>query len=186
MSVSDLDRAPGIRPRPSVWRRLDAAARRAFPAASTALLLLLTAAPLGVPGQAEIQASIALICVWFWSLYRAASMPPAMVFLLGLLDDLLCYAPPGVGVLTLLLVHGLATRWGRGLMRRGFVVIWLAFLGIAAGAALLEWALTCLLTFRLLWPGPALFQAAISFGLFPLLAVPLEHANRTLAEPASA
>lgn len=179
----DFGRRPGIRPRQTLWRQLDAASRRGFPASTTALLLLVASAPLGLPGQAELQASVAVIGVYFWSLFRPDSMPPTVVFLLGLLTDLLCYAPPGVGVLTLLLVHGLAVRWARALLRRGFLMIWIAFLAFGFGAAALEWALTSLLTFRVLPPGPGLFQAVVGFGLYPLLAVPLARANQTLAEP---
>ena len=64
------DRLPGIRPRPSLGRRLDISACSAFPASSTALLLILFAAPLGLPGQAELQVAAALCCVYFWSLFR--------------------------------------------------------------------------------------------------------------------
>ena len=49
-------------------------------------------------------------------------MPPPAVFLLGLLFDLLGCLPVGDGVLTLLLVHGLCVRWGRFLVRQGFVL----------------------------------------------------------------
>ncbi len=177
------ERLPGIRPRPSLWRRLDMAARRSFPASVAALLLLATSAPLGLPGQAELQATIALSCVFFWSLFRPASMPPAAVFLLGLLADLLGYAPPGVSVLTLLLVHGLALHWRRVLTQLGFMLVWLCFVGIASGAAGLEWALTSMMTFRLLPPAPAFFQAALGVGVYPLLAVMFTHAHQTLAEP---
>jgi rod shape-determining protein MreD len=159
------------------------AARRGFPGSTTALLLLVTAAPLGVPGQAELQASIALACIFFWSLFRPASMPPAVVFCIGLLADLLGYAPPGVSVLTLLIAHGLALRWRRVLARQGFLLVWLAFVGVAVGAATVQWALTSLLTFRLLPPGPGLFQAAIGAGLYPALATLLTRAHQTLAEP---
>ncbi len=177
------DRIPGIRPRQSLWRRLDMASRRSFPAATAALLLLLMAAPLGLPGQPEVQASIALAAVFFWSLFRPASMPPAVVFMLGLLTDLLGFAPVGVGVLSLLMVHGLALRWRRVLVRQGFVVVWLAFVAVAAGAASLQWVLTSLLTFRLLPPGPGVFQAGLSAGLYPMLATMLTWAHQTLAEP---
>ena len=34
----------------------------------------------------------------------------------------------------LLMVHGIAVRWRRVLVRQGFLVVWLAFVGIAAGA----------------------------------------------------
>lgn len=180
------DRLPGIRPRPSLWRRLDMAARRSVPTSTAAILLLVTSAPLGLPGQAELQATIALCCVFFWSLFRPASMPPPMVFMLGLLTDLLGYAPPGVGVLTLLLVHGLALRWRRVLTRMGFLVVWLTFVGVASGAAAMQWALTSLLTFRLLPPAAAFFQAALGAGIYPLLAVVFTHAHQTLAEPEQA
>ena len=149
------DRLPGIRPRPSLGRRLDMAARRAFPATTTALLLLAAAAPFGIADQAELHAALALGCVFFWSLFRPASMPPPVVFLIGLLADLLGYVPPGVGVLTLLLVHGLALRWRRVLTRQGFVLVWLAFAGVGAGAAALNWALTSLLTCGCCRPAPA-------------------------------
>jgi rod shape-determining protein MreD len=181
-----MDKVPGIRPRPTLGRRLDMVARFSFPASTTALLLLVADVPLGVAGQAEVQASVALACVFFWSLFRPASMPPVIVFAIGLLVDLLGYAPPGVGVLTLLIAHGLAFRWRRVLVRQGFLLVWLVFVGVAAGASALDWALTSLLTFRLLPPGPGAFEAAIGAGLYPALATLLTRAHHTLAEPEQA
>ena len=178
-----MDRLPGIRPRESLGRRLDMAARWAFPASTTVLLLLATAAPLGLPGQAELQAAVALAAVYFWSLFRPAAMLPAVVFLIGLLADLLGYAPPGVSVLTLLLVHGLALRWRRLLTRQGFLLVWLAFAGVGSGAAALQWALTSVLTWRLLPAAPALLQALVAAGLYPALATLLTRAHQSLAAP---
>ncbi|HET9019034.1 MAG TPA: rod shape-determining protein MreD [Acetobacteraceae bacterium] len=178
-----MDRLPGIRPRESIGRRLDMAARWAFPATTTSLLLLVAASPLGLPGQAELQASVALAAVYFWSLFRPASMLPAAVFLIGLLADLLGYAPPGVGVLSLLLVHGVALRWRRVLVRQGFLLVWLVFAGVGAGASVLQWGLTAVLTWRLLAPGPALVQAVVAAGLYPALSLLLTHAHQSLAAP---
>ena len=130
------ERLPGIRPRPGVWRRLDMSARRGFPSAIAALLMLLAGAPFGFGGQAQLQVAIALACVFFWSLFRPASMPPWIVFLLGVLSDLLGFAPLGVGVLLLLTVHGFALRWRRTLVRLGFLPVWVAFTVLAVGSAL--------------------------------------------------
>ena len=180
------DRLPGIRPRPSLWRWLDSSARWSFPSVVTVLLLVVAAAPLRVPGQAELQNAAALSCVFFWSLFRPGSMPPLAVFLIGLLADLLNFAPPGVGVFSLLVAHGLALRWRRILARQGFLMEWLAFVMVAAGMAAVQWLLTSALTFRLLPAGPALFQALLAAGLYPLLAVLLTRAHQTVAEPANA
>ncbi len=180
------ERVPGIRPRPTLWRMLDAASRQSFPAACTALLLLLLAAPLGLPGQAQLQPAAALACVFFWSVFRPGSMPPPVVFLLGLLSDLLGLAPPGISVLVLLITHGLALRARRVLAAEGFLLVWLAFVAVAAGAAALAWALTSLLTLRLLPVAPALFQFAVTAGLYPVLATLFIRAHRGLANPEQA
>ena len=179
------DRLPGIRPRPSLWARLDGVARQSFTGATTALLLFAVAAPLVLPGQAELLAAIALACVFFWSLFRPGCMPPPLVFTLGVLADLLGYAPLGVDVLILLIAHGVAMRWRRFLTRQGFFVVWLAFVLVAAGAAVLQWVLTCALMFRLLPPLPVLFQAALAAGLYPILAVLLTRAHNSLGEGAA-
>lgn len=184
--MARIDQSPGIRPALTIGRRLDIAARHAFPAFTTVLLMLMTELPLKMPGQAALLPAVALIGVWFWSLVRPTSMPPLVVFVIGLLLDLRAYLPLGTGVLTLLIAHGMATRFGRTLNQQGFVMIWLVFGLVATGAAALLWLLTALLTFRLLSPAPAIFQAAITLALYPVLAIPLAAAHRSLADPEQA
>ncbi len=181
-----MDQTPGIRPRLTLGRRLDIAARLGFPACVTVLLMLFTEMPLGMPNQAALLPAVALISVWFWSVFRPASMPPPVVFLIGLLLDLRGYLPLGAGVLTLLTAHGIALRWRRFLVEQGFAMVWIAFLAVAVGGAALIWMLTALLTFRLLSPLPALFQAVITAALYPVLAIPLARAHRSLADPTQA
>jgi rod shape-determining protein MreD len=177
------EQLPGIRPRPSLGRRLDIVARHSFPATSTVLLMLLCGLPFGIADQAVLLPAVTLAAVYFWSLFRPAAMPPPIVFLLGLLLDLLGYLPIGAGVLTLLLVYALAGRWRRMLTQQGFVVVWLAFIGVGTGAAALLWALTSLLSLRLMPAGPALFQATLTAALYPALAILLIRAHRTIANP---
>jgi rod shape-determining protein MreD len=121
--------APGIRPRPTLGRRLDALSRAAFPFACTLLLMLVTMAPFGFADQSMLLPAVTLPCVFFWSLFRPAAMPPPVVFLVGLFLDLLGYLPVGAGVLTLLVLHGFTVRWRRVLARQGFAVVWIAFTG---------------------------------------------------------
>jgi len=184
--MAHIDQRPGIRPRASLGRRLDIAARFGFPARITILLMLLTQAPLEIPEQAALLPAVALCCVWFWSLFRPDAVPPPVVFLIGVLLDLLGYLPLGAGAFTLLAVHGVAVSLRRSLARRGFAWIWIAFGGVAAAASLLIWLLVMLLTFRLLSPDPAIFVAILTIALYPVLAIPFAGAHRSIANPEGA
>ena len=177
------ERHPGIRPRPTIWRRLDAAARRALPVTFSVLLLLLLCAPLGLPQQQEMLPAGAMASVFFWSVFRPASMPAIMVFLLGLLIDLLSFSPPGIAILTLLIVHAIGLGGRHALMRRGFLVVWLVFLLVAACVTTLDWALMSAFSQRLLPPQPALFELALAAGLYPLLSALFTWAHRGIADP---
>jgi rod shape-determining protein MreD len=181
--MARADQIPGMRPRATLGRRLDVAARHAFPAGCTILLMLLTETPFGIADQATLLPAVTLACVYFWSLFRPAAVPPPVVFLIGLLFDLLGYLPLGVGPLTLLVVHGFALRWRPVLTRVGFLTVWLAFCGFAVGAAALGWVLTAALSFRLLPLGPALFEGLLAAAVYPALAVLFIRAHRSVADP---
>jgi rod shape-determining protein MreD len=180
------DRMPGIRPRATLGRRLDVMSRAAFPLVCTLLAMLLAMAPFGFAGQAMLLPAIALPCVFFWSLFRPAAMPPPAVFVVGLFLDLLGYLPIGCGVLTLLVLHGFTVRWRRSLFRLGFGFVWIAYAGMAAGAAALLWTLASLLTFRLLPPGPAVFVFVLTVALYPAIAILFTAAHRSIADPEQA
>jgi rod shape-determining protein MreD len=174
---------PGIRPRQTVGRRLDLAWRHAFPITTSLLLMMLCLAPFGLWGQSALLPTVALTCVWFWSLYRPAVMAPPIVFLIGVLLDLLGYLPLGVGAVTLLAAHGMAHTLRRFLSRQGFFLVWLIFIGVACCVAGMSWALVSALTLNFESPGPVLFQAAIAVAMYPAVAIPLAFAHRSIADP---
>ena len=126
---------------------------------------------------------VALTCVWFWSLFRPEAMAPPVVLALGLLLDLLAFLPLGVGPLTLLTTHGVAQRLRGTLARQGFAVVWPIFIAVACAIAAMNWALVSLLNFRLYPAGPVLFQAGLAAALYPVVAIPLMLAHRSIADP---
>ncbi len=152
-------------------------ARAALPMLVAAFLMVVAAGPTGIP--ALVPATV-LPCVFFWSVFRPGAMSPPAVFLLGLLQDLLALAPLGSGIVTLLVVHGLALTWRRTLGQRGFLFVWFVFAGFAAGAAGLGFLLTALLGWTLPPVSPALQQAALTIGLYPLFALPLSRLNAAM------
>ncbi len=150
------------------------------------LLVLLLCAPFDLPEQQALLPGATMASVFFWSLFRPASMPAPVVFALGLLYDLLSFSPPGLAIVTLLIVHAIGVGARHGLARQGFVVVWLAFLLVATGAILLDYALMCGFTLTLLPPQPALFELALSAGLYPLLSALFTWAHRGAADPSRA
>jgi rod shape-determining protein MreD len=177
------ERVPGVRPRLTIGRRLDIVWRHAFPGITSFLLMLLSLAPFGLWGQAALLPTVALTCVWFWALFRPAAMSPPVVFLIGVLLDLLGFLPPGVGALTMLTTFGIVQRLRWFLSRQRFAMIWLIFVAIACFIAVMNWALVSLLTFSLLPPGPVLFQAGLAAAMYPAVAIPLSLAHRSIADP---
>ncbi len=165
---------------------LDVASRYAFPGGQTVIVLLLLSAPLGLPGQAQLQPAWAMTSVFFWSLYRPASMPALLVFATGLLLDLLAQGPVGIYVLILLLIHGSVLRYRRTLTRSVFALVWLAFIGMAGAAALAEWLLEAVLTWSPVPPWPGLFEFGVAAGLYPMLALYLITLHRGRAAPEQA
>ncbi|MBB5695544.1 rod shape-determining protein MreD [Muricoccus pecuniae] len=160
---------------PGPVARLDALARAAGPSVATASFMILAAAPVGLP---SLLPAVALAGVFFWSLFRPASMPAPAAFGLGLLQDLLGFAPLGSGVLVLLLTHAGALRARRVLARRSFLLVWLAYCGFAALAVGLGYLLQALLGWAVPPAFPAFTQLALTIGLYPLLAWLMARAHR--------
>jgi rod shape-determining protein MreD len=157
-------------PSPGLLRRLDDLARAALPTLAAAFVMIMAAGPTGIPGLVP---AVVLPSVVFWSVARPGAMSPPAVFLLGLLQDLLTLAPLGSGVVTLLVAHGLAATWRRSLAQMGFLLGWLVFCGFAAGAAALGLCLTAGLNWTLPPVAPALHQALLTAGIYPVFALVL-------------
>ena len=180
------DRLPGIRPRPSLWRRLDELSRRSFPAGCTLLLILLLEAPLGLSIAPQLQSAFTLASLFFWSIHRPTSMPPWVGFGLGLLIDLLQMQPVGLSSLVLLLVIGVARNWRHDIRRQGFVLSWLGFALTATGAVAIIYAASSLLRLTLLPITPCFDELVLALILYPGLSLLFAQAHRSAAAPEQA
>lgn len=176
-----MARAPGIRPRRTLWQRLDLVARLSFPMVSAVLLLMASDLPIGLPGAA-LGPALMLPCVAFWSIFRPAVMPAPAVFCLGLLSDLLSGAPLGVGSLGLLTVHAVALRWRVLIARQSFLRVWCVVLGFALLYGAVVYLTTSLLRLTLLSPEPLLPQIALTTALYPALALGFTRTHRGIAQ----
>ena len=173
-----MARLPASRRRQNFWRQLDAAARWVMPSAMLVFGLFLLGLPFHIPGQALLRPAYAMGCVYFWSLFRPASLPIPITFLIGLLLDLMGVTPPGLWALLLILLQTATLLSRRRLAPRRFLLTWTAFCGFAALALLLAWAAQSALTLALLplWPTGA--GILIAAALYPALASLLVRVHR--------
>ena len=124
------------------WRRRSGCRRRRElqPAAGARLRVLLVAVPPRLDA-ARRWSSCSACCSICWATGRS-----------------------GVRVLILLIVHGFALRWRRVLARQGFLLVWLAFVVVATGAAGLELGARLAARLPPAAARPGGFQAAIAAG----------------------
>lgn len=172
---------------PNLWQRLDILARALTPFALTVLLLLCTLAPLRSPYLAPVMPSVALIAVYYWSVFRPDLMPSGAVFLIGLLHDLIGGGPFGLVILVLLAVQATVGAQRKFFATAGFGLLWLGFAVLSAGAQLLIWIFSSALIGRLVDPGPVMLQYAVTLAIYPCLFWLFGRAQQLLlrdAEPA--
>ena len=153
-----------------LWTRLDSTARGLSPFAFTVLLVMIGMIPVGARNFAPIMPALGLIAVYFWLVYRPDLMPAWVVFLVGLIQDLLGGGALGVGVFVLLVVYATMAGQRRNIAQRSFVLVWLVFLPVAAGAFILTWMFNSLIVDALLDPRPAVFQYLSTVAFYPCVA----------------
>ncbi len=150
--------------------RLDRLAAHLVPFVLTALLVMIAAAPVHLPGLGATAPNFALIAVFYWTLYRPRTMPAAAALCLGLWQDVLSGGPPGASAVILLVVHGTAVLQRRVFLTLSFSVGWLAFGLIAAAAAVMHWPIAAAYYAALIDPLPLACQTALTVAAYPLLA----------------
>ncbi|HTQ70476.1 MAG TPA: rod shape-determining protein MreD [Acidocella sp.] len=173
-----MARGPALRRPTRSWRQIDAASRRLFPCVTLLFGLFIIGMPFGIPGQAALRPVYAMAWVYFWSLYRPASLPAPLVALCGLLLDLLGLSPFGLWAVLLLLLQWVTLLLRRKLVPARFLLVWAAFTAMAAVSVALAWAAESALTRSWLPTAPLMLEGLLAAGLYPALAALLIRAHR--------
>ena len=154
----------------TLWPRLDHLARHLTPFAATALLVVLGAVTLPIPGYVRAAPVLPLIAVYHWAIHRPDLLPAWAVFSIGLLQDAISGTPFGVYAVVFLSVWGLVVSQRPFFAGKPFALVWLGFALIGTGAGIEAWALVSAYHLTLVDPQAVLFQAVATIGLFPPLA----------------
>ena len=156
--------------KPSFWQRLDALARNLSPFGLTLMLALFSVLPLHIPGFSRVAPLLAVMAIYHWTIYRPDLLPAGSVFLIGLLQDVLTGVPVGVNALVFLGIYGVVLTQRQFFASKPFVIVWLGFALIAAGAEVMTWTLISIYHATLIDPRAIAFQYLVNLGFFPVLA----------------
>lgn len=113
--------------------------RGALPFLSVLFLMIFLFMPL--PFFANIVPYLTLIGVYYWSVFRPVLMPIWLVFVIGILQDVLSGGLLGITALLLILVRLLVSLQGRKFLERDFMFNWLIFTFVSVAFGLSAWVL---------------------------------------------
>ena len=109
------------------WQQVDTAVRLITPTLLIIILVVVSQIPLQIPNAGPVFPDIVLIAVYYWAVHRPDLMPFWVVFLIGLLQDLLGGDALGVSSMIYLAVFWTVAAQQRFFMSRSFGVIWAGF-----------------------------------------------------------
>jgi len=156
--------------KPTFWQRIDLIARSMTPFGLTLVLVVVGQVPLHIPGFAEVAPVLPLMAVYHWAIYRPDLLPASAVFFAGLLQDALSGMPFGINAAVFVIVHMAVFFQQVFFQGKSFLIVWLGFSMVAAGAMVLMWALNAM-AFAAVTSMEAVFiQYLVTVGIFPLLA----------------
>jgi rod shape-determining protein MreD len=152
------------------WQRLDRAGRNLAPFAVTVLLVLVGMMPVRIPYFVAVTPLLVLTSVYYWTIHRPDLLRPAVMFGIGLLQDILTGAPLGLNALVLLAAHGIVVTQRRFFLASTFALMWFGFTLVAVGAGFLEWAIVSVFNATLMRVDAVVAQTVLTLALFPLMA----------------
>ncbi len=130
---------------------------------------LLSVAPLRMPDGLTVMPFLSLMAVYYWTIYRPDLMPPALIFLIGAVQDIVSGAYLGLTPLLLLGAYSFALSQRRLFLGKPFALAWGGFFLVVLATTVVTWIIVSLIART---PVP-LLQPALQFAttllLFPLV-----------------
>lgn len=121
---------------------------------------------------------IPLVVVFFWSVYGPDYLPPASVFFIGVLQDLLTGGPLGLWAVVYLVTQFVVLSQRSYFLGREQKVVWIGFAVVAAGASMILWLVMSLMSGALLPFFALAAQMAATVLIYPLFGMAFRQLHR--------
>jgi rod shape-determining protein MreD len=147
------------------WRGL----RAMIPGLTLFLCIFVASVPFGLPYLSDVTPFLSLMAVYYWSIYRPDLIPAVVVFMGGLLQDVLTGGPIGLLALVLVLVHGIGVSQRGVFLGKSFQVEWWGFGLVTIGAILFAWIAASLYFATFIDSRAFIVQALLTVAIYPLV-----------------
>ena len=138
---------------------------------SLILALAFYAAPLRIANGPDLMPILPLMTLYIWSTVRPRFIPPIVIFIIGILNDVLTGGVLGVWALAYLTSLTIARSRDEDGPTREFGPVWVRFLVVLAIAIPVAWGAGSLAIGQLAPVRPLLIEGVASSLMFPLLAL---------------
>ena len=149
-----------------------------LPALSAVLLVMLVNLPVTLTGGLFPAPLLALTAVYFWALVRPDLMPPYLVLVIGLFEDLLSGGPAGIWATGFMAAYALVDRQRENLAGLAGAAAVLGFGAAMALAATATFVLTWIMYMRQPPLAPLLLASVFTVLFYPPIAVTLGWVHR--------
>jgi rod shape-determining protein MreD len=151
-----------------IWQRIEIHARTALPFATGLLCTLLGVVAWPLPYFGAVAPPLALMAVYYWAVHRPDLFSPGMVFMIGLLNDVVHGLPLGMSALLFVAMHQVILHQRRFFAGHSFFMLWSGFAITAFLVMVVEWFLLGLIGWHVLPVMPILMQLMLAIVLFPI------------------
>lgn len=165
----------------SLTDRLELLVRMALPYGFMLLVFFLELVSVPYPLAAFFKAPLLLMIIYYWSVYRPTLLPPWLVFMGGLVFDIISGAPYlGLSAILFLVCRMVVVDQRRFLTGQAFPMVWIGFCALNIAFHLLQWGVFSALNLR--WMPVQEFSASLLLGIviFPLFYLLLHMTHKTL------
>ncbi len=164
----------------SIWSRLDILTRNMTPLLLTFALLILSSVQTYINNFSAVMPMLVLMSIYYWAIYCPHLMPIWLVFIIGIIQDLMSGSLVGMQAFILLTIFGFVLRQRRFFHGKNFGVVWWGFMLVGIFAAILQWVFIIIIQQTWVSPSPVFFSYLISVAIFPILAIIMIAIHRTL------
>lgn len=142
--------------------------------------VLISLIPLGLVSHWLVFPVLALTAVYFWAINQPTLLPPVLVFVIGLAQDLLSGGPIGLWAFVYLVAYAAILSQRNLLFALPFVMLWGGFLIVAMGAGVLVWMVGSFYYSQVLSFSPIALQVAATALIYPLMSKIFSHVQTNI------